>query len=369
LSPSEFVAALSTFVDIISHSSASVILTVLGFALLLIGLGAIAKLSLTKPDETPGWLKFTAIGSLVGGVVFAASGPGLALLHLHDRPIETISAMTSLQRLKTNEPVHWLIRLIAYNPKLQDDVNNLSVGKLITLGPKDVEYTFVAPYEELKGYTVRDALLKSGAHIYRGVPFRVSGIIFPVTDQLIPANSRGMLQIIKSIEDEHPEFKNKIVDNASFSQEEIQDLTVSSNQDAHNTSIGSYSFNSYQMNYKKYCKILHKFRCASDEETIKKRMLISKISEDWHPVGASISKGTDAPSVCQTGDEYCDHNTWDLISQDLNDKIGVRIFLTKNTPLDSLDRRYLIDFGDENQIIPEIGDYNNSDQRRTVSFR
>ncbi|HMN72072.1 MAG TPA: hypothetical protein PKA55_09430 [Rhodoblastus sp.] len=351
--PSSFISAVTQFVDLIGRSTDSAVLTALGFALLLVGIGAISKLIVAKPESTSNWLKWTAIGSLVCGVLFAASGPGLALLR---RPqIEVLPAQTSLDRLKRNDRVEWLIRLIAYDPTKDAQKNSLAIGKLKSLGPEEVEYTFVAPYDELKGYPVGEALRKSGSQVPAINNFRVSGIIFPVTDRIYPANARGLMQIIKSVEDTHPEIKNKLIDNQYFSQSEIDDLTPSPDREAPNTGRGTYAFEAWGSNYKKYCRISHKFRCDNSKENSQKKSYISRITTDWHPVGASIHHEPRA-SICDTGDSYCDKDNWNKIEKDISDKFGVRIFLIKNTKLDDLDRRYLIDFGDENQLIPEIGE-------------
>jgi hypothetical protein len=94
-----------------------------------------------------------------------------------------------------NSRVDWLIRLIPYNPISEPD---LAVSRLQMLGQPKLLYTFVAPYNELRGYNVLQAVRMIGGNIKPRQ--NVSAIIFERTTDIIPANAKGLLQIVHDIQ-------------------------------------------------------------------------------------------------------------------------------------------------------------------------
>lgn len=97
--------------------------------------------------------------------------------------------------LESNRPAGHLIRLIAYDPQKEP---GLAIDRLERLGPPDQLYSFVASYEEMAGYTATGT--EERPPIERGQ--HVSAIIFPRRSELYPANARGLLQIIRAVEQE-----------------------------------------------------------------------------------------------------------------------------------------------------------------------
>lgn len=344
--------------ELLSRSNAAITFTALGFFLLVAGMAGLSRIITLKPAETSQWLIRLTATCFGLGVLFAAIGPAAALLNIKASPIDKLSSREAWSRLKTNQEVKWLIRLIAYDPKQRKD---LSIGQLKTLGPKEVDYTFVAAYDELKGYTVKDALEMVGAATPPTVNYRVSAIIFPMSKSIdiFPANGRGLLQVIQDLEAKHPEFTNKMITTDNLAQEKINDLRA-------NRSIGTWSFSYVQSDYTKFCQMTHKARCSkrinsdgSKSSGVDGLNRVSEINMDWHPAGGVIINQQKI-DPCVTNDKYCDIQNWDDIEADIEkpvgNRFGARGFLVKNLELESLENRYLIDFGNPSQLIPEIGD-------------
>jgi hypothetical protein len=180
-------------------------------------------------------------------------------------------------------------------------------------------------------------------------------------------NATGRRQ---DLEAKHPEFTNTIVNTRNLGQDKIDDLK-------NNRSIGTWSFSYVKPDYTKFCQIMHNARCSKKTDgsgsktvdecskktdgssnTVDALNLISGLSMDWHPVGgAIINKQKIDP--CETRAEYCTISDWNDIEKDIEkpvgNRFGARSFLIKNVELESLDNRYLVDFGNPNQLIPEIG--------------
>jgi hypothetical protein len=192
------ISLLAQLFSLLAATGSAVLFTSLGIVLLGVGVWALYQIFNLKPDQQPaGWLRAIAFMSLVLGVVFSAIGPSIALIYLDNNPIRTVPKEEIYDRLEMNTRITWLIRLIPYDPNTQP---HLSVGRLTKLGPPEIEYTFVAPYEELKGQTVEKAVEMVGGNLAAGN--RVSAIIFSLGQDIIPANARGLLQIIKRVEGE-----------------------------------------------------------------------------------------------------------------------------------------------------------------------
>jgi hypothetical protein len=162
----------------------------------------------------------------------------------------------------------------------------------------------------LKGYTVAEAVRRlTGGSL--GQDMRVSAIIFHLNKKkvrLFPANARGLLQVVKYLEDDKSE---------RF--------------------------------YPEYCELSHRFRCG-DYDALS---LISAIKFDWHPIGISTSNRS---NICRPNAVYCDAQDWETLKEETWSTFGSRIFLIENLDLHDLKDRYLIEFGEPYvQVIPEIG--------------
>lgn len=153
----------------------------------------------------------SSLASLSFGALFCAAGPSVALLSVNKYSIPKISQDIAYKNLQDNSEVTWLIRLIPYDPNVH---NELSIGNLKKLGPPSVRFTFVGPYQELKGYTVAEAVRRlTGSS--PDPDMRVSAIIFHLNRKkvrLFPANARGLLQVVKFLEDDVSDnINNKLI--------------------------------------------------------------------------------------------------------------------------------------------------------------
>ena len=77
----------------------------------------------------------------------------------------------------------------------------------MTLGRPEHDYIFVADYEELVNYTISEAIYKLGGT--RKNVNSASVIIFPLEHRdLYPASARGVLQVVKKIDQERQQQLN-----------------------------------------------------------------------------------------------------------------------------------------------------------------
>jgi hypothetical protein len=75
------------------------------------------------------------------------------------KDLQRPSAEKAFENLRNNTRVNWLIRLITYDP------NSLRLSGLTTLGKQTDRFSFVAPYEELRGLPVNTAVTKLGGEV------------------------------------------------------------------------------------------------------------------------------------------------------------------------------------------------------------
>jgi hypothetical protein len=194
------------------------------------------------------------------------------------KDLQRPSAEKAFENLRNNTRVNWLIRLITYDP------NSLRLSGLTTLGKQTDRFSFVAPYEELRGLPVNTTVTKLGGEV--DPKNRVFAIIFPTPAQsvsiLYPANARGMLQVVREVESD-PTLK---IDKALLKGK--RELADEEERDLDNHDISSWDFNNYGGSYSKYCVLTHKFQCENPEFSA--RNYISRISDDWHPLGFSREK-------------------------------------------------------------------------------
>ncbi len=251
-----------------------------------------------------------------------------------------------LSRLEENSEVDWLIRLIAYDPNRQPQ---LSLDRLTHLGHESQLYTFVAPYEELRGYTVKEAVHKFGGLLDRHS--HVSAILFPLPGHdkpLYPANARGLLQIVKKID----ESKDPAVEGyQSFDFSQLGKDQLAALEDTHRK---SWSWNEYGRFYKRYCQLAQSIRCAKSSYTAMAQ--IGQLNGDWHPLGLSRLLPSEFNSCSDDAtNKQCNIAKWED-TQDLQTTFGARVFFIENMALSDIPGRVLVDFDKpESQVIPDLG--------------
>jgi hypothetical protein len=315
--------------------------------LLVVAILAIVRGLKSDPDRLPGWLQFVLFVSLIFGIGFSIGGPSLALLGIAQNAIPKLSAAKGFDDLETNEHVNWLIRLIPYDPVAEP---YLAVSQLKKLGKESDKFSFVSPYEDLRGFTVEAAIKKVGG-VFDPLN-RVSAIIFqtptPKESVLYPANARGMLQVIREIElDPTLNIDRPLLKGTG-------ELTSPEEKELGVIDIGSWSYKHYSGSYTKYCELAHKFQCEK-LSPFSARNYLGTISDDWHPLGFSQAKPRVDPCSRPVVD-FCQSKEWAAWKESLLSQFGARAFLMKNLGLDSLRKRYLIDFGGpDSQNIPDIG--------------
>lgn len=252
--------------QLLTASSASTLLSIVGFGLLVVA----GILAYWTPQT-----KTALLISLVAGIFFSAAGPGVALLNVEQKTIKKLDSEQAFKRLQDNAEVKYVIRLISYDPSQE---SGLAIDRLTNLGPPDQLYSFVASYDEVVGYKVIDALAKVGQSD-KDVK-RVSGIIFPLHTPLFPANARGLLQVIQEVETRkaiQTLLKRKLVDGTNaLNDGEIQDLAA--------TDIPSYRLLAFKDNYRHYCELAREFHC-NRTSSYSAQAYIGALSKDWHPLG------------------------------------------------------------------------------------
>ncbi|MET4181731.1 hypothetical protein ABIB94_003832 [Bradyrhizobium sp. JR7.2] len=338
----EIIESLSTIFRLVTSSSSSATLSVVGLALLLVAGVFAYKAAKSKPDDFPTSMKAVLFLSLIGGMIFSAAGPSLALLKAVSIP--KMSTNQAFKNLEENSEVKNVVRLIAYDPEVEPA---LAIDRLTKLGPSDQLYSFVASYDELVGYKVADALAKVGTS-NKNIK-RVSAIIFPLNAPLFPANARGLLQVIKEIEGRREiqtQLTKKFLDGKnSLNGEELKDLEI--------TSIPSYRWDEqFGKKYPHYCSLSNEFAC--NPSTYSAHAYVGSISHDWHPLGFSQNPREDRCNLPTT--KYCEYSGPNAAARDYSSKFGARAFLIRNLEINKIPGRILIDFDRPyDQVIPDIG--------------
>lgn len=337
----EIVDSLSTIFRLVTDSSSSSFLSAVGLTLLVVAVGFAYKAATSKPDQFPLSMKIILYFSLIGGMVFSAAGPSVALLNIVSIP--KMSPDQAFKNLEDNIEVKRVVRLIAYDP---GEEPGLALDRLTKLGPSDQLYSFVASYDELVGYKVADALAKVGQS-KKNIK-RVSAIIFPLNTALFPANSRGLLQVIKEIEDRRDiqtQLTKKLLDGTNaLNTEELRDLAI--------TSIPSYKLDRFSDKYPHYCGLTYEFACKNS--TYSAHAFVGSISHDWHPLGFSQNPNEDRCDLPAA--KYCEYTNWDVARQEYRNKFGTRAFLIRNLEINKIPGRVMIDFDRPyDQVLPDVG--------------
>src|SRR3954453_10000571 len=134
-----YVEGATRIFSLVGSSSAATLISIVGLALLLLT-GAFAYTAIkSKPDELAQWVKVSLFICLIGGVLFSAVGPGIALLSVTEKSITKMTSEQALKNLEDNAQVNYLIRLISYDPSEEPA---LAIDRLTNLGPPDQLYSF-----------------------------------------------------------------------------------------------------------------------------------------------------------------------------------------------------------------------------------
>ena len=355
MSVSETINYIKEFIDILKENDASVVLSLIGLALLAFTILAVYKGINTDPNNLPGWLKALIFTGLVGSIVFSAAGPAVSLIE--SPRIHKMETKESISRLKDNSRVTRLIRLIPYDPKTKE-AESLALSKISHLGRPSQTYTFVADYDELRGHSVADAMRKIGVGLRQGQ--HVSAFIFnlPPGETLYPANARGVLQVIKKVEEtikSDDQSLQKYNVNGWFDRNGANKATTLL-EDLENTQITTWSWGGYGESYKQYCQAVQEFRCEAKYYAHKH---IGNISVDWHPIGYA-RHSTPVKMPCSNDEKVrlCEVKDWSKVEAEINSDFGARVFLIRNQRIENIEGRYMIEFTrPESQIIPVVNHF------------
>jgi hypothetical protein len=249
-----------------------------------------------------------------------------------------IKANSLKDRLVENQKVNWLIRIIPYN---SNEVERLSIDKLEYLGNPAEKYVFVADYEELRNYTIQEAIYKLGGRQKKFATL----IIFPLQENLndtvilYPASCRGVLQVIKEIDSLH-------TTDTIYKKFHLKGLlSLTEQENLEDKEIPSWNWKYYNKYYNSYTHAIDLFINGD----FSAKQFIGKIESDWNPVGVSTVKSNNKSL----------QNSFTLSTPDNEIKInniGARAFLFPNLKLKDIKRKILIDIEVNNKNrIPDIG--------------
>ncbi len=292
-----FFDAVGKVFVLVAGFSSTALLSIVGLVLLLLA-GVLAYVAVkSKPDELSPLIKIALFLCLIGGMTFSAAGPSLALFYVSENSITRMSPERGFDNLENNSRVNYVVRLISYDP---NEEPGLGIDRLVRLGPPDQLFSFVASYDELVGYRVKDALEKIGQGYIVGN--RVSAIIFPLRSSLFPANARGLLQVIQEVEgrkDIQAQLKQRFLqDSTSLNDGELRDLKA--------VDVPSYRVENFKDKYRHYCELTHRFNC---ETSYSARTYVGGLYRDWHPLGFSQKNPPDNPCSIPIG-KYCEFSDW-----------------------------------------------------------
>jgi hypothetical protein len=287
-------------------------------------------------------LRGALFASLAAGVILAAVAIGLAPPRAAPPAFDRRSAAQAWADLESNAPVGHLIRMVAYDPQTEPW---LAIDRLERLGPPDQLYSFVASYEEMAGYTAKQALEKNGLSLREGQ--RVSAIIFPRRGELYPANARGLLQIIGAVEQEkEAALGARFLDGANA-------LTGAEAKELQATDGASYRIDDFRAAYPRYCELARRFNCGPTPYPASR--FIGSLYHDWHPLGFSQIEPASDPCSLPAA-QYCAFAGWPTARAEFLPRFGGRAFFTRNLEIATIPGRILIDFDrPDRQIIPYIG--------------
>jgi hypothetical protein len=335
----DFIDGLARVFKLVLDAPVSGTLSVIGLILLFTS-GVFAYQAIKRePKDTPPWFGYALFSTLIAGIAFSAAGPSLALLRSADSSNIKTSIEQALAHLEQNKEVQWLVRLVV------SDSKGLDIANLKRLGPPKQQFTFVASYEDLAGYTAQEVMRMTGGTYKQGQ--RISAVIFPLLEKdLYPASARGLLQVIRRVE-ANPQLtidRPFLRDTMELNNDQIADLE--------NTHITTYRFDYFKSNYKQYCELTHRFRCDTRYTA---HDYIGGLNFDWHPLGSAQRDAT--PTPCKLPkDSFCEIPDWRAARAALSANFGSRAFMMENQEIEKIPNRILVDFSEPTrQIIPFIG--------------
>jgi hypothetical protein len=337
------IEAFTKLYQLVATSALAAGLMVGGLILIVITGVLAAQIIKSEPKDLSTFMRTAFFACMGFGVLLIIAGPAISWLEVTRGGIRRVPLERSFAHLDENSRATWLLRLISYDPLKEPQ---LAVSHLTALGPSSQLYTFVASYHELRGYNVRDAVRMMGGTIRSGE--RVSAVIFPVPPELIPANARGMLQVVSDIQDDYPDKIQKKLDIYQLSDDARKNLS-------YRQSIPSWGFSAYAFYYPAFCQLSQKFRCESPKYSA--RNYIGEINDDWNPLGFALRLPSQhSPCEKQMSDNICNISTWNDADKQFEKDFGARAFLVKNLQISDLKDVYLIDFEEpDSQVIPDIG--------------
>jgi hypothetical protein len=319
---------LIQLLEIIERYSASTWITLVGVVV-----GAVALKQFTKKEADRKTRIWAAVSGSIAAVLIVAC-QALSLWYSHTA--SKVSPSAAFDALKKNDRVEWLVRLVPSDPSVTP---SLSLDKLVSLGRPEDAFVFVADYEELKNFTVEEALYKTGGSLQNAS--HVSAIIFPRRGRdLYPASARGVLQVIQAIDKQHGS-------DPSYTPCPFKTLSQKAIDDLKRTDLTSWSWSGYSQFYAEY-KIAVE-RAQADGCSAFPR--IGTLGDDWHPAG--YSQVLDNP----TGDKLSASFRLSLPNGDNLElpNFGARAFLIANLALNSIADRVMIDFDNpEEDQIPSL---------------
>lgn len=333
---------LKRILDYIQQYSASTWITFAAVVFGAVCLRALYRVPSDRPPphgerarsaKVPRWPLPCSVGALL--IIVAAQG----LSWWSANYLPTTTPRQAFVALQENKRVSWLIRLIPYSSHSE---TSLSIHELATLGPPADKFVFVADYDELKNLTVSEAIYRLGLSLKN--KDSASAIIFPLNRrELIPANARGLLQIIQELDKEMKDSKDYKI----FDLTRELDKTALAKLAA--DGLESWSWNAYSEYYDQYSAAVEKAR-DSNASAFK---FIGTIGPDWHPAGYSkiISPDSNHDGTVETNFNLVTMNKHEVKI----DNFGARVFLVENLRLRDIDHIFLIHFSNlDTDRIPEI---------------
>jgi hypothetical protein len=220
--------------------------------------------------------------ALVLGLVFM--GLSQASVFTHFQTARQISPALSFKHLTENNRVRYVIRIVAYDAG--KDRETLSVGRICYLGLQKNDYVFVGDYEELRNYTVLEAIYKLGGSVSDYRNLRATVIIFPLDRRMLyPANARGLLQVINLIDRAHNAEPNY----QSFNFEGIEPAELKSTQ------LESYAWDHIKTRFRQYEKKSDEF--VKQRQRLGATAFLGEIGSDWQAEGYAKIEGMEPNTV------------------------------------------------------------------------
>jgi hypothetical protein len=212
----------------------------------------------------------------------------------------------------------------------------------MSIGPEHQEFTFVADYEELQGYTAAEALAKTGGVFRQG--HRLLVVIFPLENRpLIPANARGVIQAISRIDAKHSQDVAFYV----LPLDELASAPAASRSLSDNALV-TYTWELYQHNHL-ICDKLVNEHVRADPPRVSALQYLGDLNRDWNSLGYSMVITNDLKEPKQSFELRTLNGTVVPVPN-----VGARAFLIENLRLSSMSSFIVLDFSDLNSRMPDL---------------